>query len=55
MRRRGGSKRFPLRAHRIDLDWGFGVDVLLQSLIGAKLTTPPKQGHWTNCAVLSIH
>jgi len=32
-----------------------GVDVLLQSLIGAKLTTPPKQGHWTNCAVLSIH
>jgi len=32
-----------------------GVDVLLQSLIGPQLTKPPKDGSWTNCAVLSIH
>ena len=32
-----------------------GVDVLLQSLIGPQLTKPPKDGVWTNCAVLSIH
>ncbi len=32
-----------------------GVDVLLQALVGPKLTTPPKDGAWTNCAVLSIH
>jgi parallel beta-helix repeat protein len=31
-----------------------GVDVLLQSLIGPRLTTRPKDGRWTNCAVLSI-
>jgi len=31
-----------------------GVDVLLQSLIGPQLTKPPKDGRWTNCAVLSI-
>jgi len=31
-----------------------GVDVLLQSLIGPALATTPKDGAWTNCAVLSI-
>jgi hypothetical protein len=31
-----------------------GIDVLLQSLIGSSLTKKPREGRWTNCAVLSI-
>jgi hypothetical protein len=31
-----------------------GADVLLQALVGPRLTTRPKDGAWTNCAVLSI-
>lgn len=31
-----------------------GVDVLLQALVGSGLTAKPRDGSWTNCAVLSI-
>jgi hypothetical protein len=31
-----------------------GVDVLLQALVGPRLDKKPKDGSWTNCAVLAI-
>jgi hypothetical protein len=31
-----------------------GIDILLQALVGPGLMSKPKDGAWTNCAVLAI-